>query len=334
MADNEAFLQINGLRFAYGAKQVLPALNLNINRGDFVCLLGPSGSGKTTLLRLIAGLEPLHQGTITLGGVVLSGSHDRVPPDQRGIGMMFQQPTLFPNLTVAENIAFGIQKMSHVAKQQRVDELLDMIGLKDHAASYPHALSGGQQHRVALARSLAPKVKLLLLDEPFSHLDPQLRLGLSVEMRTLLKAQGVSCLMVTHDASEAMRMGDKIALFDAGGALHQYDTPEVLYHHPRDAYVAQALGDMNIISAACAHALCPMLKETSGSMGVRPHDVWLNRGGVNGQVKQVHSLGRDDEVHVQLESGEHLRAYVPYGHAFSVGQVVQLSVLEEKIHRF
>ncbi len=330
----QRFLHIHQLAFSYGAKAVIPALNLDVAQGECVCLLGPSGSGKTTLLRLIAGLEPLHHGTIALGGFVLSGPHDAVPPDKRGIGMVFQQPTLFPNHTVAENIGFGVRELSDENKHKRVNELLEMIEMKDRASAYPHALSGGQQHRVALARSLAPQVKLLLLDEPFSHLDPMLRLSLSTETRALIKAQGITCLMVTHDAHEAMRMGDRIALFDAGGALHQYGTPQQLYHHPRDAYVAQALGDMNIIDASIAQALSPQHTSQSESLGVRPHDVILNRGGVNATILSVHSIGRDDEVTVRLESRENLRAHVPHGHSFSVDQTVQLSVLPDKIHRF
>ena len=335
-------LTIHQLSYAYANHTVLPGLSLALEQGLFACILGPSGSGKTTLLRLIAGLEPWQGGTIALGGNVLSGPHDAVAPEKRGVGMVFQQPVLFPTLTVAENIAFGLRNTDPAVAQKRVSYLLEHVGLSERAHHYAHQLSGGQQHRVALARALAPEVKLLLLDEPFAHLDPSLRQQLGHDTRKLVKEAGVTCLMVTHDASEAMRLADVLFLLDANGKLHQSGSPHDVYHHPSDAYAAQALGEINLLSAVAdgATASCvlgdkPLATPERGKMqaAIRPHDIIVQAGEM-ARIVAITCMGAEDRLLLKLDSGEDIVAMLPYGHGWKVGDKAALSARSHRLHFF
>ncbi|WNW13725.1 ABC transporter ATP-binding protein [Pseudomonas sp. DTU_2021_1001937_2_SI_NGA_ILE_001] len=232
-------LNLRGLACGYQDSRVVQDLNLHLNAGDIGCLLGSSGCGKTTTLRAIAGFEPVQAGEISLAGAVISRPGFTLAPEKRRIGMVFQDYALFPHLNVADNIGFGIRR--HPRLREVVDELLERVNLKNLGKRYPHELSGGQQQRVALARALAPEPQLLLLDEPFSNLDVELRKRLSAEVREILKARGTSAILVTHDQEEAFAVSDHIGVFKEG-RLEQWDTPYNLYHEPLTPYVASFIG--------------------------------------------------------------------------------------------
>jgi len=234
-----AWLQLDDVTLAYGAKVVVSGLNLTLPRGAVGCLLGPSGCGKTTVLRAIAGFEPVAAGIVTLDGQPLSRRGLHVPPEQRRVGMVFQDQALFPHLTVADNVGFGLRGVGDA--RARVAQMLDTVGLAHTANRYPHELSGGQQQRVALARALAPAPRLLLLDEPFSSLDVELREHLGAEVRALLKRSGITALLVTHDQHEAFAIADEIGVM-RDGRIEQWDSAYNLYHQPANRFVADFVG--------------------------------------------------------------------------------------------
>jgi iron(III) transport system ATP-binding protein len=236
-----ASVDVVDLAHAYGAEPVVRGMSFALAPGVIGCLLGPSGCGKTTVLRCLAGFEPVQGGTIALGGRIVSSTTVRVPPEERGIGMVFQDYALFPHLTVARNIAFGLRKLTAGESARRVDAMLALVGLASAAEAYPHELSGGQQQRVALARALAPQPGLLLLDEPFSNLDVDLRERLSLEVREILKQAGTTAILVTHDQHEAFALADEIGVMNAG-TMEQWDTAYDLYHQPRTRFVADFVG--------------------------------------------------------------------------------------------
>ena len=237
-----ATLSIQGLGLAYdtpsGRRTVVDDLSLSLCTGDIGCLLGASGCGKTTVLRAIAGFEPVRQGSIALDDTLLSSATEHLAPERRRVGMMFQDYALFPHLTVAGNVGFGLRRKASAARTQRVAEMLELVGLAASADNYPHELSGGQQQRVALARALAPAPDLLLLDEPFSNLDIDTRERLAFEVRDILKQTGHTALLVTHNQAEAFAIADRIGVMQAG-KLAQWDTPYNVHHHPASPMVAE-----------------------------------------------------------------------------------------------
>lgn len=237
-----ALLDIRDLEMRYGTQVIVQQFNLQLEEGDIACLLGASGCGKTTALRAIAGFEPVHAGQITLAGDLVSTVTHIAPPETRQIGMVFQDYALFPHLTVAENIGFGLHALSRAARQERIQTMLTLVGLEGMADRMPHALSGGQQQRVALARALAPAPRLLLLDEPFSNLDTELREKLAHEVRAILKAAGTTAILVTHDQHEAFAMADQVGVMHQG-RIRQWSTPYNLYHRPQDRFVADFIGE-------------------------------------------------------------------------------------------
>lgn len=240
-------LILDKVSLSYDGKRVLNDVSLQIEDGQIACLLGPSGCGKTTLLRSIAGFEPLQQGEIKAGKRVLSTPGHSVATEQRQIGMVFQDFALFPHLSIARNICFGIRHLSEADQRARLHTLLELVGLDGFAERYPHQLSGGQQQRVALARAMAPKPRLLLLDEPFSSMDVELRGVLAKEIRDILKHEGITTVMVTHDQHEAFSMADQIGVLSAGKLL-QWGTAQTLYHHPETAFVARFIGRSNFLT--------------------------------------------------------------------------------------
>lgn len=243
-------LQIENLSKAYDELEVLKGVSLSVERGEIVCLLGPSGCGKTTLLRSIAGLEQPDGGRILLESSDIS----RVPVHQRGFGLMFQDFALFPHLSVTQNVAFGLQMLgeSRAAQRERVAKVLALVGLSAFAERSVTELSGGEQQRVALARSLAPRPRLLMLDEPLGSLDASLRERLVADLREIIKAAGVTALYVTHDQSEAFTISDRIAVMNAG-LFEQVSAPQELYLRPKTVFVAEFIGLRNIVPIEKLH---------------------------------------------------------------------------------
>jgi iron(III) transport system ATP-binding protein len=226
---------------------IINDLNLEVHEREIVALLGPSGCGKTTLLRAIAGLLPVSSGSICMGDTLLSSAKQQISSEQRNVGMIFQDYALFPHLTVAENIRFGISKWEKIAQHQQVTEMLTLVKLTEFAERYPHELSGGQQQRVAIARALAYQPALLLLDEPFSNIDSQVRTELMAEVRDILKTHGVAAVFVTHSKDEAFVFADRLALFEQG-KIAQIGDAQQLYSQPKSKYAATFLGKANFIA--------------------------------------------------------------------------------------
>ncbi len=235
-------LYLNGISQAYGPHRVVHELSLQLDAGQIGCLLGESGCGKTSVLRTIAGFEPLLTGEVHIAGHLVSRPGFSLAADRRQVGMVFQDYALFPHLTIFDNVAFGLKRTEKATTLKRVEELLRVVDLDQSRDKYPHELSGGQQQRVALARALAPQPQLLLLDEPFSNLDVTLRERLSLEVRDILKQQGTTALMVTHNQHEAFAMADLVGVMRSG-EIQQWDTAYNLYHHPANPYVANFVGE-------------------------------------------------------------------------------------------
>ncbi|HEY7689535.1 MAG TPA: ABC transporter ATP-binding protein, partial [Dongiaceae bacterium] len=239
-------LTLTGIDHAYGSVAVLRDVSLQVRAEEILCLLGPSGCGKTTILRLAAGLETPRQGTIQVGERMVTGNGAFVPPERRDVGLLFQDYALFPHLTIAGNIAFGLKKLPEAEQTTRVAEMLQLTHLTGRGESYPHMLSGGEQQRVALARALAPRPKVLLLDEPFSNLDTQLRQKVRDETLHVLKEVGTAVVLVTHDPEEALFMADRIALMQKGRIV-QVGEPSELYFKPAETFAAEFFGEVNRI---------------------------------------------------------------------------------------
>ncbi|MCL1037118.1 ABC transporter ATP-binding protein [Shewanella corallii] len=239
-------LSITGVNSEYQGVRVLDGLDLQMEQGEILALLGPSGCGKTTLLRAIAGLQPVSSGCIHVQGQCFNGEGNFTPSEQRGVGMIFQDYALFPHLTVADNILFGVTEKDSFRRGALLEEMLTLVKLEGLEKRYPHELSGGQQQRVSIARALACKPKLLLLDEPFSNIDSQVRGELMMEIRAILKSRKVSAVFVTHSKDEAFVFADKLALFKEGRIV-QHGTAEELYYSPAERYVADFLGRGNYV---------------------------------------------------------------------------------------
>ena len=246
-------LEVQGLHHGYNGAEVVRGLDFALARGAIGCLLGPSGCGKTTVLRCIAGFEAIRAGSIRLNGVLVSGPGTMLPPERRHIGMVFQDYALFPHLSVERNIAFGLRALPAAGRESRVRELAELTGLTEVLGSYPHELSGGQQQRVALARALAPRPELLLLDEPFSNLDVDLRERLSLEVREIIKASGATAVLVTHDQHEAFAVADEIGVMHEGRIV-QWDSAYNLYHRPASRFVADFVGQGVFLPAKVLNA--------------------------------------------------------------------------------
>ncbi len=236
-------LSINNLSCRYDKTPVLNNLSFELEAGELACILGPSGCGKTTLLRCLAGFEPITSGSIIINDQPIETSL----PEHRGLGMVFQDYSLFPHLSVIENIGFGIRKWQKQERESRIEDMLELTGLGPLQSRFPTELSGGQQQRVALARALAPKPALVLMDEPFSNLDLQLRRHLGTEIREVLKDQGITAIMVTHDQEEAFSIADKVGLLKNGN-LQQWQTPEQVYHFPASPWIAEFVGQVSWLS--------------------------------------------------------------------------------------
>ncbi|MFG0414321.1 ABC transporter ATP-binding protein [Ectopseudomonas khazarica] len=281
-----SFLSIQNLHKSYGDTRIFSDINCEIAQGEFVTLLGPSGCGKSTLLRCIAGLTGVD------GGQIILGDQDLVPltPQKRGIGMVFQSYALFPNMTVAQNVAFGLrmQKVARSESDKRVQEALDMVELGEFATRYPHQLSGGQCQRVALARSLVTRPRLLLLDEPLSALDARIRKHLREQIRAIQQELNLTTIFVTHDQEEALTMSDRIFLMNAGKIVQSGDA-ETLYTAPVDAFAAGFIGNYNLLEADAASRL---LEQTvSSRVAIRPEAIAFAEHGIGAKIVSHSLLG-------------------------------------------
>ena len=240
-------LELDGITKAFGDETAVEGVSLTVREGELLTLLGPSGCGKTTTLHLLAGLETPTEGTVAIGGERVAGPDAFVPAERRDVGLVFQDYALFPHLTVAENVAFGLTDREPAARERRVDRMLELVGLDRHRDRRPARLSGGQQQRVALARSLAPEPEVLLLDEPFSNLDVGLRVEMREEVRRILREAGVTAVSVTHDQEEALSISDRVAIM-SDGRVEQVATPGEVFEHPESRFVASFLGQASFLS--------------------------------------------------------------------------------------
>jgi iron(III) transport system ATP-binding protein len=325
-------LEVENLRHAYGQQEVVRGLSFSLARGAIGCLLGPSGCGKTTVLRCIAGFEGIREGEIRLAGKVVSGGGVMLPPERRRVGMVFQDYALFPHLPVSGNIAFGLHAMAAPARVARVAQLAQLVGLSASLDKYPHEISGGQQQRVALARALAPRPELLLLDEPFSNLDVDLRERLSLEVREIIKASGATAVLVTHDQQEAFAMADEIGVLHQG-RLQQWDNPYNLYHRPANRFVADFVGQGVFLPAKALNGrqlqieLGVLQADSQGLQNLevllRPDDV-VHDDAAPTQAEVVHKAFRGAEIlyTLRLASGQKVLALVPSHHNHALGEKI------------
>jgi iron(III) transport system ATP-binding protein len=350
-------LVIEGLRIRYDGKgaSVVDGLTLTLGKGEIGCVVGSSGCGKTTLLRAVAGFIPVASGTIEIDGLVVSGPNFTAAPEKRGVGLVFQDYALFPHLRVDDNVAFGLRHLGIAERRARIDEMLDLVGLGREAARYPHELSGGQQQRVALARALAPRPALLLMDEPFSSLDVELRARLGTEVRHILKTSGTTAILVTHDQQEAFAIADRVGVMHAG-RLEQWDRPYELYHRPATRYVADFIGEGVFLPAK---VLSPMnveieLGELKGDVPLpcqqgcdtcgkgchvevllRPDDVVHDdTSGLKAEVVRKIFRGGDFIYTLRLESGREVLALVPSHHDHAVGEKIGIRLDADHVITF
>ena len=269
-------LEALGVTRRYGARAVVEDVSLSLAPGEITALLGGSGAGKSTLLRLLAGLEPVEAGEIRLGDQVLSAPGRTLPPERRRIGMIFQDFALFPHLTAERNVAFGLKHLSRVEASARIDHWIGLLGLTHRAGAFPHELSGGEQQRVAIARALAPQPDAILMDEPFSGLDPALSGSVRTAALAAVRAAGIPALMVTHDPAEALESADRIAILSAGRLL-QSGAPEQVYTRPATLAAARALGPVNVIARALLPIAWQNLVSGAGALvGFRPEALRLD----------------------------------------------------------
>jgi iron(III) transport system ATP-binding protein len=331
-----ALLEVRHVSQAYDDRPVLADLSFELAPGSIGCLLGPSGCGKTTVLRCIAGFEPLTAGEIVLHGETMSRPGRIVPAERRRIGMVFQDYALFPHLTIARNIGFGLRKASDAERTARVAELLEIVGLHTMRDRYPHELSGGQQQRVALARALAPRPDLMLLDEPFSNLDVEMRERLSVEVREILKQQKTTTILVTHDQHEAFNIADEIGIM-SHGRIEQWDTPYRLYHEPATRFVADFIGqgvflpgtvlDERTIAlelgAMRSRSAQDLPRGAQVDVLLRPDDI-LHDDSSALQARVLHKAFRGAEFlyTLQLPGGGRVLSLVPSHHNHAVGETI------------
>jgi len=338
-------LELRGLtkRYPGADRDALRGVSLRVEAGEIVGLVGGSGAGKSTLLRLIAGLETPSAGTIIIGGRVVCDGNRSVPPERRGVGLVFQDYALFPHLTVEGNVGFGLHRMPRGRRRDRVREVLELVGLADLAGRYPHQLSGGQQQRVALARALAPEPAVLLLDEPFSNLDALLKPALRDELASILRRARTTTLVVVHDHEDVVSLADRVAILRDGG-LWQVGAPRDVFATPRDDYVARLFGATNLVRAVVENGtlrtpLGPVATPPAAigrdivTLSIRPFDILIGTSedpGVPATVRRVAFHAGFDEVELVTGTPEHgsatVTARVPPGLRLTPGDVVRIRI--------
>jgi iron(III) transport system ATP-binding protein len=334
-----AILELDDVSKAYGSVDAARQLALTVEPGELVTLIGPSGCGKSTLLRLVAGLERPSSGRVQIDGVTVAGPRSWVPPERRRVGLVFQDHALFPHLDVARNVAFGLDRMSRRDRSARVEEVLGLVRLGHLATRYPHELSGGEQQRVALARALAPRPAVVLLDEPFSSLDETLRAQVRADTVAVLRATGSTALLVTHDQTEALSVGDRVVVM-RGGRIEQDDTPVRVFETPSTRFVASFMGDAAFLPAHVKDALltCEIgVVSTVPGWGqcdvdvdvvLRPHEVALRAAADGlGEVVAVEYHGAFVLHTVRLPSQSVIQSWQPHSVRHPVGCRVDVSVV-------
>lgn len=348
-------LELKAVAQRYGQHTVVNGVDFRLEQGSIACLLGPSGCGKTTLLRCIAGFEEVSGGEILIHDESMSRAGFRVPPERRRVGMVFQDYALFPHLTVEANVGFGLRGVSAAERDQRVESLLATVGLAGQGRKFPHELSGGQQQRVALARALAPRPELVLLDEPFSNLDVDLRERLSVEVREILKSEGMTAVLVTHDQHEAFAMADEIGVMYEG-RIQQWDTPYNLYHRPANRFVADfvgkgvfvpgtvldanrvgiELGELNSgVPVECSVGCAACGKGCGVDVLLRPDDVIHDDASpTRAEVRHKAFRGADILYTLRLPSGTEVLSLVPSHHNHAIGEAIGVRLEADHVIAF
>jgi len=338
-------LDLSGVCREYGSEMAVEDCSLSVREGELLTLLGPSGCGKTTTLRMIAGLERPSSGEIAIGGETVADGETFVAPEDRDVGLVFQDFALFPHLSVEENIAFGLQDHQQSRKSEIVQELLDLVNLSEHREKMPGQLSGGQQQRVALARSLAPEPDVLLLDEPFSNLDVRLRVEMREEVRRILKAAGVTAVSVTHDQEEALSISDRVAIMN-DGQIEQIGKPELVFENPESRFVASFLGrasfltgrvrgdvvdtPLGTIETEQLHGPIAAYDGAEVDILVRPDDleaVPANEATADGEVVHRQYNGPSFVYRVELTNGTPVRCLHNHATTFEFGESVGVNIL-------
>ncbi len=328
-------LRCDGLTKRYGDVLAVNKVSLTVETGEILSVVGPSGSGKTTTLRLIAGFESLDAGEISLWNTTVSGPKTHLPPERRRVGIVFQEHALFPHRTVGENVAFGLHKLSADERAHRLKDSLELVRLSHIEHRYPHELSGGEQQRVALARALAPNPAVLLLDEPFSNIDADLRTQIREEVKSIFADAGVTVVFVTHDQENALFMGDKVAIIYKGH-IEQFGTPEQVFHDPETRFAASFLGVADFLPAKYANGTVhselgafPLSAKNSGpcELMIRPDDIELAPS-ANGAARVLSRTfqGISDLYRVRLPSGAILRVQRPHYERIEPGESVSVNV--------
>lgn len=331
-------IELRGISKHYGEVRAVHAVDLQVERGSITVFLGPSGCGKTTTLRLIAGIERPDEGEVWLDGVRVSGRGVWVAPEDRRIGMVFQDYALFPHLSVEANIAFGLRGWSRKEQRKQIDAMLDLVGLTGLQARMPHELSGGQQQRVALARALAPAPKVILLDEPFSNLDVALRRKVRTEVKAILQAAHITSIFVTHDQEEALSLSDQVAVMFDGEMAH-IGTPQAVYAEPATPEVAAFVGDANFIDGDgqgdSAHTALGTVRLTHPATGklkllLRPEALRLcdDGSGLPVTIQQIEYYGHSQRVAVCGDTGKTYLVRVSSMQLLHIGQAKRLEVAE------
>ena len=337
-------LEVKQLDFSYGRNQILFEFDFSLEESQIGCLLGPSGCGKTTVLRAIAGFENPTKGEIVLNGNKLNGSKIFVEPEKRQIGMVFQDIALFPHLSVESNIQFGIRTLTRTQRDKRSNELLDLVGMSQFKKTYPHELSGGQQQRIALARAIAPKPSLLLMDEPLSSLDEELREQLAREIRLILQQEKISAILVTHDQNESFAVGDHICVMHQG-RVQQNDSAYNLYHRPLNRFVAEFIGEGALLPGVVADedTITTDLGEIKGNLPesykhqdnvdvlIRPENVILGDDKENRAViTERYFRGSGYLYSLKTSGGVELLCLIPGSEALQIDQSISVRLQIER----